>query len=275
MKRPTMNIAPWRVLAAVAMLANAAPVFAQMHAASTLPLKLPISVCAPDYAAADANLTRNSKYRYTHEALYSNYTYGNAGSGHAHYHTGTCLSYDLIAAADSPGDFPVPTLGAPGTAQYILQTWLPNATGDGFNVVWSPDSFLQVDLSELALDNTLANPLAARASLATSTGLAGSVELLAWLDATLTPQTATHFTGAFDGLANQLRAWPGNVVSLQFTDPLNWNVVGDLSTFEIALEGSIDGVQVIPEPGSGLLFAGGLAGWTLLKKMRCGRRGVA
>jgi hypothetical protein len=218
-----------------------------MHAQSTIVPKSQ-SRCAGEAGAADASVTLkifgNTKYRVSHEELYSNYTYGNAGSGHAHHHSGTCLSFGL-AANDNQSDSkdarlgtetpPPPKLGSNGTSQYIKQTWLRNAAAGKIDVAWSPDSFLQVDPSEL----TPGSRLVSRASLAAH-GLAGTIELSAQMDNHRKPKIETHFSGIFKGMKFQLVPHPNGVVSLEFRQPLTWTVPGNAETFDIALDASID-----------------------------------
>lgn len=227
-----------------------------MHARSLI-LPKDQSRCAGPSDKADASVTvkifGKTKYRVSHEELYSNYTYGNAGSGHAHHHSGTCLSFGRAAGDDgadskdvNPGETPPPPiLGSKGTSQYIKQTWLPNAAGTNaartnaapkqIDVTWTPDSFLQVDTSELTPNSRLVS----RASLA-APGLVGTVELSAMLDKSRKPKIDTQLTGIFRGLKFKLASHPGGVVSLQFQQPLKWTVPGSAETFDIALEASID-----------------------------------
>lgn len=203
------------------------------------------SVCAGGAGVAHSAVTVGNRYRVSHEELYSNYTYGNAGSGHAHHHSGTCLSFGRVAGEDKldakderPEDEtpPPPILGSKGTSQYIKQTWRPNAAGKKMEVAWTPDSFLQVDPSEL----TPGSRLVSRASLTTDGGLAGTVELSARLNKKGRPQIDTHLTGIFKRVKFELVSHTGGVVSLQFRQPLTWTVRGRAETFDIALEASID-----------------------------------
>ena len=236
-----------------------------MHARSTLGLDIK-SRCAGESGVAEAILKgrlRKSLYSVSHEERSVNYNYGNAGSGHAHHHDGTfCVTSGFLPFSDVVDETPPPPpeIGSPGTSQYIFQSWLPNAADTEITVAWSPRNFLQVDLSQLIPGV----PLASRASLAADGGLFGSVELLALLDEHLITHIDTRLTGIFDGLSYELASHPSGVVSLQFRQPLIWIVPGDAETFDISLDGSIDGVvdvsESIPEPTIALLVGTGLVG---------------
>lgn len=224
-----------------------------MHAQSTI-LPKSQSRCAGESGAADASVTlkilRKTYYRVSHEELYSNYTYGNAGNGHAHHHSGTCLSFGRPAGDDgvdsndvNPAETPPPPiLGSQGTSQFIKQTWLPNALPNLIDVAWTPDSFLQVDPSEL----TFGSRIVSRASLSAPFGLAGTVELSAVLDKSLAPRIDTKLTGIFTGLNFELVSHLSGVISLQFQQPLRWTVPGTAETFDIALEASIGTLAITP-----------------------------
>lgn len=239
------TIAAVSILAATIALGNVPfAVAGAMHARSTI-FPQDKSRCAGEAQAAEANITRKNKYRVSHEELYSNYTYGNAGSGHAHHHSGTCVSFgrqagdnsvDSNGARPEPQAPPPPILGSKGTSQYIKQTWLPNATGDKIVVAWTPDSFLQVDPSDFAPGRRLVS----RASLTAGRGLTGTIELSARLDQKRQRKIDTRLTGIFKGVRFELVSHPGGVVSLQFRQPLTWTASGNVKTFDIALDASID-----------------------------------
>jgi hypothetical protein len=195
-------------------------------------------------APAHAERHQGSKYRVVDERIGSNSNYGNAGSGHAHHHSGP-FHHSSGSMRLGPGEqedpnrtrpeIAPPVLGSQGSSQYIKQTWLPNAAGNKMDVAWSPDSFLQVDPSELAPGEQLIS----RASLA-APGLVGSVEMTARLDNKRKPQIDTRLTGIFKGLKFELVTHPNGVISLQFRQPLAWTVPGKVTTFDIALDASID-----------------------------------
>jgi hypothetical protein len=192
-----------------------------------------------DSQAADAQRHQVTKYRYAHEELGNNYTYGNAGSGHAHHHTNllglVSVGNEQKAASDQQPKNPPPRPGSRGSSQYVKQTWVPNGR-EKMDVAWSPDSFLQIDLTELSRNNIITS----RASLAADGGLAGSVELSAWLDEKGMPQTNTRLSGIFKDAKSELVSHPGKIVSLHFRQPLSWTVPGTAETFDSALDGSID-----------------------------------
>jgi hypothetical protein len=236
------------ILAAAITFGNVSSAVADTnHAKSTIFVKSQ-SRCAPPYAPADATVNAAfGRYRVSHEEMYSNYTYGNAGSGHAHHHGSSeaCVNYGRMArdnGANSreagPGSEtppPPPRLGSKGTSQYIKQTWRPNAAGDKIDVAWTPDSFLQVDSSEL----TRGGRIVSRASL-TAPSLKGTIELSVRLDQKRKPKVDTQLTGIFKGLRFELVSHSAGVVSLQFRQPLTWTVPGKAETFDIALDASID-----------------------------------
>jgi len=221
----------------------------KMHAQSMIPGKLQ-SRCAGESGVAEAYVEsgRNGltfRWRKSHEELYSNYTYGNAGTGHAHHHSGICVEAGLAAGDDRSASKdvrpidetpPPPIVGSKGTSQYIKQTWLPNAAGEKIVVAWTPDSFLQIDPSDL----TPGGRLVSRASLTADGGLAGTVELSARLNKKGKPRIDTHLTGIFKRVKFELVSHEGGIVSLQFRQPLTWTVRGTAETFDIALEASID-----------------------------------
>jgi hypothetical protein len=235
------------ILAAAIPFANVAPALAGTnHAQSTIFLPPATrSVCARDSEVAEAVLTFGNRNRVSHEERFLNYTYGKVGFGHAHHHSGICVGAGLAAGDDKTDSKdaghadetpPPPILGSKGTSQYIKQTWVPNAAGKKIQVTWTPDSFLQVDPSEL----TPGSRLVSRASLAADGGLAGTVELSARLNKKGKPQIDTQLTGIFKRAKFELVSHPGGIVSLQFRQPLTWTVRGTAETFDIALEGSID-----------------------------------
>jgi len=76
--------------------------------------------------------------------------------------------------------------------------------------------------------------------MVTDGGLAGTVELSAWLDRKGVPQTRTRLTGIFKDVKFELVSHPGKIVSLQFRQPLVWTVAGKVDTFDTALDGWID-----------------------------------
>jgi hypothetical protein len=247
-----MNTAAWLkslsalVLVGTLMLGNAASAIAGTnHARSVIGLGVS-EQRGFNNAPAHAERRQGSKYRVTHEAIGNNYTYGNAGSGHAHHHSGSfnhsgglLLRWDLGEQENSERqrtEIAPPVPGSRGTSQYIRQTWLPNTAGDKIVVALSEDSFLQVDTSEL----TPGSRLVSRARLTAEGGLAGTVEISAWLDKKRKPQIDTQFTGIFRGLKFELVSHPGGVVTLQFRQPATWTVPGKAETFDIALDASVD-----------------------------------
>jgi hypothetical protein len=180
---------------------------------------------------------QGSKYCIAHEEQGNNYINCNAGSGHAHHHSnifGRPSEGNPKAAAAARTAPPRP--GSRGTSQYIQQTWLGSRAGDKIDVAWAPQSFLQVDLTELKRGQIIS----ARASMATHGGLAGAVELAAWLDEKGKPSTQTRLTGVFQDVKFELVSHPNRIVSLQFRQPLTWSVPGNAETFDSELEGSIN-----------------------------------
>jgi hypothetical protein len=238
------------VLGAFVLLGSCLPAFAgndTLHAQSQIIKLLKIrSACSPIYGAADANVSGKLfglgklRYRYSHEQLYYNYTYGNDGSGiaeHLKYPAICVVINSLQDSADDAGtNPPIPKLGSAGTSQYLAQTWLPNDAGDQITVTWNPDNFLQVDMTEL----TAANPLSSRASLTADGGLFGSVELMAWIDDESKPHVGANLTGVFEGMEYDLVPHSNGVVSLHFKQPLSWTVPGRTDTFYVSLQGSIN-----------------------------------
>ena len=227
------------VLVGALVLGNAPSVNAgKMHARSVIGAGIANSI-APHGGVAHAVRSQGTKWRTSHEEFGNNYTHGNAGIGHAHHHghSPEATSGGEQENSNAKGREPAPpVLGSKGTSQYVRQTWLPNATGDKIDVAWSPESFLQVDPSEL----TPGSRLVSRASLAILGGLSGTVELSAQLDEKRKAKIETKLTGIFKGLKFELVTHPGGVVSLQFQQPLKWTVTGKAETFDIALDASID-----------------------------------
>ncbi|HWM26500.1 MAG TPA: hypothetical protein VNP98_16915 [Chthoniobacterales bacterium] len=184
---------------------------------------------------------RNNKYCIAHEQFGNNYVRCNAGDGHAHHHSGRDRpaargEQDNSSPQGTPTPTPPPVPGEPGTSYYVNQTWLPTSVAGDVEVRWTPDSFLQVDPSEIApgLPTVLA------ASLTADGGLTGTVELSGLRNGDQEPQINAHLTGIFAGKQFKLVTHPNGVVSFQFTEPLAWTVQGDPETFEIALDASID-----------------------------------
>lgn len=260
---PTSWFKSWRFLALCAVVvlgSTTSAVAGIMHATAKLGSNVQRSIAGHN-GAAHADVGDIFTVCRAHEELGYNYIDCADGRGHAHHHKGL---FNRYLPADNQDDnsenllpnaaLPTPMPGSPGTSLYVLQTWLPNASGNEITVTWSPDSFLQVDLSEL----TPGNSLASLAILTADGGLVGSVELSAWLDDRLGPQIATRLTGIFGGLAFELGQLSPGIVSLQFRQPLTWTVPGEAETFDIALDGSINGVLNVPEPVSILLVAAGL-----------------
>lgn len=190
--------------------------------------------------AAHAERHQGTKYRVSHEELGNNYTYGNAGSGHADHHGNSArLSGDgqPNSSLQIQGrETPIPVPGSRGSSQYVKQTWLPNATPGKMDVAWTRDSFLQVDPSEV----TPGSRIVSRASLTVPGILVGTVELSVRLDEKRKPKIETNLTGIFKGLKFELVSHQGGAVSLHFKQPLIWIVPGTTETLEISLDASID-----------------------------------
>lgn len=234
------------ILAAAIIFGNVPSAVADKNHAQSTIFPLTVSTCVPNCQVAHAVLVAGNKYRVSHEECGNNYTYGNAGIGHGHHHKNNiCISTARVPGDDRPDSKdvhrvtetpPPPIVGSKGTSQYIKQTWLPNAAGKKIEVAWTPDSFLQVDPSEL----TPGSRLVSRASLTADGGLAGTVELSARLNKKGRPQIDTHLTGIFKRVKFEFVSHPGGIVSLQFRQPLTWTVRDKAETFDIALEASID-----------------------------------
>lgn len=205
-----------------------------MHARSVIGLGVH-SQTASHNGVAHAERHQGSKYRISHEELGNNYTYGNAGNGHAHHHSTPFMAPPNQGSSEGQILQEPPVLGSRGTSQYLRQTWRPNAAGNGFDVTWDPKNFLQVDPAEL----TLGGRLVSSGSL-TAPGLTATVELSAQLDEKGNPKIETKLTGAFQGMRFALVTHPNGVVSLQFQQPLAWTFPGTDDTFDLAIEGTID-----------------------------------
>lgn len=227
------------VLLGAVMLGVSAPATAgPMHARAVIGLGVSEQF-APHGGVAHAERHQGSKYRVAHEEFGNNYTYGNAGSGHAHHHSGLNRSSEgesqesdnREARATKP-----PVLGSRGTSQYVKQTWIPNAYSDQIEITWTPDSFLQIDPSEIRPGGQVI----CRASITASGDLNGTVEISARRNRGQKPKIDTQLTGVFRGVKFELVSHPNGVVSLQFRQPLKWAVKGNGETFDIALEASID-----------------------------------
>lgn len=234
------------VLIVVMLLANTIAVFAgPQHARAVIGLGIQDRLAGHN-GVAHAERHQGSKYRIAHEELGNNYTYGNAGSGHAHHHGpnhhasgGSVISdVDQDVSIRPREEMPQPVLGSQGTSQFVKQTWLAGAAGK-IIVAWSKDSFLQIDPAELKPGSLIV----ARASLKTQ-DLAGTVELSARLDRNRKPQIASQLTGIFKGMKIDLVTHANGVVSLQFRDPLSWAVPGKMQTFDIALDASIGDTNI-------------------------------
>jgi hypothetical protein len=225
------------VVAGALVLGEASPARAgQQHARSEVLWNVCTSYGAENGAAECYASVRN-KWNKSHEQNGYNYIAGNAGNGHAHHHGSHSMMRPASPVSENATNHPLPVLGSAGTSEYVLQTWVPDAAGTSMTVTWSPKSFLQVDLSELS---SAQRTVASRASLTANTGLSGSVELSATLDAQRKPQTSTRLTGVFKDVPFDLVKHPGGVVSLQFRAPLTWTVRAVPAAFDIALDGSID-----------------------------------
>lgn len=223
-------------LALVTILSGTSAEAGPMHARSVIGLGVH-SQLASHHGVAHAERHQGSKYRISHEELGNNYTYGNAGSGHAHHHNANLSALpegEHLGTAGEVAKTPPPEIGSKGSSQYVNQTWLPSTTGDGIVVAWTRDSFLQIDPAELALGNRVVS----RAQLVAGR-LVGSVELAAQLGNKGEVQVSTHLTGAFEGQRFELVTHPTGVVSLQFKEGLEWLVPGD-QELEVSLEASID-----------------------------------
>jgi len=226
------------------LLGNLAVLAGTMHAKSVIGLGVNNNRGFND-APAHAERHQGSKYRITHEEWGSNYTYGNAGSGHAHHHSGPFHHSSRFSSPSGPSEqdranspkpeTPIPVVGSRGSSQYIKQTWLQNAAGDKMDVTWVPETFLQIDPTELRPGEQLVS----RASL-TAPGLVGALELTAKLDRNRKPVVDTRLTGVFKGLKFEVITHPNGVISLQFTQPLAWSVPGKAQTFDVALDASIE-----------------------------------
>jgi hypothetical protein len=203
------------------------------HARAQLGLGVSSQLTA-DSNPAHAERHQGSKYCIAHEQIGYNYINCNAGNGHAHHHS-TIFGLISTGQNDKPAASAPPQPGSRGSVQYVKQTWLPNSAADKIDVAWSPESFLQIDLTELER-NTI---ITSRASLATDGGLSGAVELSAWLDEKGKPQTDTRLSGIFKDAKFELVNHPGKAVSLHFRQPLSWTVPGKSDTFDSALEGSV------------------------------------
>ena len=238
-------------LGGVLFLGIGTPAFANtdsLHAQSQILKLIKLkSRCAPITGVAEADVSGRLfglgklRYRNSHEELYYNYTYGNDGSGVAEHlkPPAYCVSTGSPQLPDDdPGSNPPlpPKLGSAGTSQYVAQTWLPNDAGDKITVTWSADNFLQVDMTEL----TPGNPLSVSASIHADGGLFGSVELTAWMDDQSQPHIGTILRGVFEGMPFDLVNHPNGVVSLQFKQPLAWTVPGQVDTFFVSLQGSVN-----------------------------------
>jgi len=224
-----------------------------MHARSVIGLGVSAQF-ASEGGIAHAERHQGSKYRVSHEEFGNNYTYGNAGTGHAHHHSGLFRTSgedkDITPGVQKPTK--PPKEGSPGTSQYIKQTWLPNASGL-IEVTWTPDSFLQIDPSDIALNARIVT----RATISAGERLSGSVELIARRTQGRKPAVDTRLTGIFKNVKFEVVTHPNGVISLRFKQPLRWTVKAKPDTFDIALEGSIEGTdsrtvptEVSPTSGS-------------------------
>ena len=223
------------LLAGALLVGNASPADAgAMHARSIIGLGV-TGQTASHNGVAHAERHQGSKYRISHEELGNNYTYGNAGNGHAHHHSTPFFAPPNQGSSESQASQEPPVLGSRGTSQYLRQTWRANARGDGFDVAWDPKNFLQVDPAELIPGGRLVSS----ASL-TAPGLTGTVELSAQLDEKGNPKIETKLAGDFQGLRAEVVTHPNGVVSLQFRQPLAWTFPGTDDTFDLAIEGTID-----------------------------------
>lgn len=211
-----------------------------MHARAIIGLGIHTQY-AGHYGVAHAERHQGSKYRVAHEQLGYNYTYGNAGSGHADHHGGSPFAPE-DDHADEPDvnrsrrPFPPPPVpGSDGTSQLVQQTWVPDREGETVHVAWLKDSFLQVDPSDV----TPSHPAICSASLTAQGGLNGTVELSATLGSDRKPVIAVRVSGVFEGVKYELVTHPNGAVSLHFREPLEWDVKGTEEGFEISLDGEI------------------------------------
>lgn len=224
------------LLAAALIAAGSAPRAAAglQHARSIVQIKN-VTSYALENGIAEATAQVASAKRVSHEETGLNYTYGNAGVGHAHHHA----LFNARAAATATG--PVgrkvrpPRLGAPGTSQHVVQTWRPDAARRKITVAWEPMSFLQVDPAEVKPGHSITSS----ASLAADGGLSGSVALTASVDAKGAPHFSTRLAGAFRGSKVSLVRHANGVVSLQLRRAPSWTVPGVPASFDVELEGSI------------------------------------
>jgi hypothetical protein len=209
-----------------------------MHARAVIGLGVSAQY-AGEGGVAHAERHQGSKYRIAHEEFGNNYTYGNAGNGHAHHHSGLFRSssdagQDKTNQLESTISPPAP--GSRATSQYVKQTWLPTSGGTEIKVSWTPNSFLQIDPSEMSPGRKIVS----RVSITAAGGLTGTVELWGRLDGHKKPQIDARLTGIFKNIKFKLVTHPNGVVSVQFSQPVTWTVRGNAAKFDIALDGSID-----------------------------------
>jgi hypothetical protein len=211
-----------------------------MHARAVIGLGVH-GVFAGHNGIAHATRQQGSKYRIAHAELGNLYTYGNAGSGHAHHHNASLAGEN---DRDSFGDPPPPTPGDPGFATFANVAWGVLDPNTVF-VRFEPTSFLQIDVAGLPVGGMVS----ADAALVGEAGFGGTVSLLghALLDGNT--EVEVQLTGVFEGLAFALESHPNSTYSLRFPNALTWEVPGS-DEYEISLESTI-----VPEPAlGGLLF---------------------
>jgi hypothetical protein len=190
-----------------------------------------------DPNAADCQRNQGSKNRVAHESPGNNYTYGNAGSGHAHHHTTIFGPSELHTIGATEGKpMPPPKAGAKGTSQYIGQTWVAGGQQDTIVVSLTPDTFLQVDTTKLQPNETVTSGMSVSAGRVVD----GTIELSAGRNGDGPPTTYVRATGALENASYTLVTdRRGRIVTLQFKTLPTWTVAGDVDTFDGELTGSI------------------------------------
>jgi hypothetical protein len=187
---------------------------------------------------------------HAHEEQYINYCIQHgSGTCHASHHSNPyfCVGAPISSGPDdeTSGSLQKPIMGAPGSSQYLSQTWVPNAADDHILVTLQPDTFLQIDLTELGPGNPT---VTTSASLSATGGLAGSVTLFASLGTSADSNVSVSLTGALKGASYNLMRTQEGVVVLQFSQPLSWNLPGQEEDFDIELDGSTGGP--FPQPSN-------------------------
>jgi hypothetical protein len=245
-------VAEW-VVASPTMAAS------RMHAKATICAQNGCSTagdCKPQNGVAHAEETANTGFGIAkvvaHEQQGYNYITvsvpvgsGYSGSGHAHRHGSFfCIPFlntlnDNMDQLNGPGGPRDP--GSPGSNANAAQTYAAGGTANTVDVTFDPAAYLQVDASALAIGKSISASWTLEITEERST-----VNLVATKRKDGSVVVVPSFTGVFRGPAYTVTPTGNQLYVLQFTQPLQWTVPGDVDTIDIGVEGSVTPADANP-----------------------------